>query len=220
MDFSEYHRHLEQTRDRIRGIANYFEVLADPESVDLWSAMCDRLQDESQKMAEGFIKAGCIQRGYEKFPKVHDFEELAKSVRKELGDEDFASTIPSLNGNSATDNLVRYGPNQDPATITGAIDRLCNLCDALPRELYRHAAAFRNANENEALSSLSELARSTASEMSRAQATLSRLQKVTSIEVAVNENTTARVLRAWEGIDALQSAMDDATREISIEFHE
>lgn len=214
MDFVEYLRHLAQTRDRIRGTSSYFETLADPESVDLWDAMCDRLQDETQRMAEGFIKAGCIQRGYERFPKVHDFQELAESVRKELGDEDFASTILALNGNSASDNLVRYGLSQDPTSVTGAIDRLCNLCAALPPEFHLHAVAFRRANENEALSDLYDLARSTAREMSRAHTTLSEIHQVTDIPDAVNETTAMRVRRAWEGVDEVRRAMSIAARDL------
>lgn len=217
IDFLEYHRHLAQTRDRVRGISICYEVLADTGSLDLWDAMCDRLQDETQKMAEGFIKAGCIQRGYEKFPKVHDFNELAQSVRDEVGDEDFATTIDSLNGNSTDDNLIRYLPVQDPAGVTGAIDRLCNLCDAFARELSRHASEFRTANENEALSDLHNLASSTAREMSRAQKILSGLSKVTSTPDSVNENSSARVLHAWEGIDAIQEAMIRA--ELDIRYH-
>lgn len=217
-DFVEYRRHLAQTRDRIRGTSSYFATLADPESVDLWDAMCDRLQDETQRMAEGFIKAGCIQRGYEEFPKVHDFQVLAESVREELSDEDFASTILSLNGNSASDNLVRYGLSQDPAGVTGAIERLCNLCDALPREFHRHAIAFRRANENEALSDLYDLALSTAREMTRAHATLSEMNQMTAIPDAVNETTAVRVRRAWESAEKVQRAMYSAARDIENQF--
>lgn len=181
--------------------------------------MCDRLQDETQKMAEGFIKAGCIQRGFAKYLKIHDFEKLAQSVRSELGDEDFATTIESLNGNSADDNLTRYEPNQDPTRIAAAINRLCNLCDAFPRELHRHAAAFRRENEIEALADLSELASSTARQMSLAQETLSGLKKVDPRSVLVTEETAARVHTAWEGVDSIRKAMSRAERDILIEFH-
>ena len=218
MNFQEYRAHLAHTPGRIGDISAIYEILADLDRFDVWDMKCDQLQEHTQTMAEGFIKAGCIQRGYEKFPRVHDFYELAEGVRKELGDDDFAATIEALNGNSALDNLTRYGLSQDPSQLAGAINRLCNLCDALPNELRRHGAAFRRANENDALSVLNELARTTANEMSRANATLSRLKVVTSVPDFVSESTTARVMLAWKEVDSISSAISRAERDIRIEF--
>lgn len=213
MDFQEYRKHLAQTHGRINVISNIYETLTDLRRLDLWDVTCDRLQDETQTMAEGFIKAGCIQRGFEDFPKVHDFNELAQSVRDRLGEEEFARTIASLNGQSAEDNKVQYFPNQDPTRISGAISRFGNLCAALPRELFEHASVFRGSNDSRAVEDLTELAQLTANELSRAKTVLTALDVPKVAPTHLDENTAARVLRAWKGIEDIRQAIDRAERD-------
>ena len=218
MDLTEYNRHLSQTRDRLNLISNAYETLANPNQAYLWGAMCDRLQDETQRMAEGFIKAGCMQRGDSNFPRTHDFNEIAERVRTQLRDEDFAATIESLNGNSADDNLIRYFPSHNPEALGSALDRLCNLCDAIPREFHRHAAAFRRTNQIDALSSLNELAQSTLTELALTQAKLARLKDGPTLSAIDDANTAERIRRAWHGIEPIQRAMSRAERDIGIQF--
>ena len=213
IDFQEYRKHLAQTHGRINVISDILETLTNPRRLDLWDVTCDRLQDETQTIVEGFIKAGCIQRGFEDFPKVHDFNELAQSVKSRFGDEEFASTIASLHGNSSEDNQVQYFPHQDPSHINGAIDRFCNLCAALPRELFVHTSVFRESNDSRAVDDLTDLAQLTANELSRAQAVLTELDIPKVVPTNLNENTAARVLRAWNGVADIKRAIDRAERD-------
>ena len=218
MDLAEYHRHLSQIHDRLHHISNAYEILADPDRVNLWHAECDLLQDDTQAMAEGFIKAGCIQRGYGEFPRVHSFDEIAASVRAALHDESFASTIEELNGNSSSDHQVRYFANQEPSLVSGAVTRLCKLCDNLPHELQQQSIAFRRDRDAEAFAKLSDLAKLMTSELDHAQQTLSRVKQPDIVAANLDENTVARVERAWEGRGEIQRAMVRARRELEIHF--
>ena len=216
-DLSEYHRQLHRIMVRINRVTHAYETLADSEHIDIWDAICDFLVKDIQEMAESFLKAGLIQRGYKDFPRIiRSFDRDAISILAKLEDEHFASIVDGLGNARSPDDHIESFTDVEPSRLTEACNRFCELCDALPDELKQHETAFRRENDKDSLDKLKHLAETTKKELSRAIKTLAHLKKPNVPIANLEGHIAARVNCAWDGIRDIRKAMLEAASNIDL----